>query len=385
MPKKQSLTVSLEEFGLSPYEARAYVELVIKGTIAVSEVAFYTKIPRTKAYSVLRKLEKKRLAILSKSKPIMCTSIAPEDAFDSIIQEHIEEVNEMNTLVSDLKQLSQDSKKSQGYNEKRYFQINTNNVLSKLQQMIEGTKKSMLIAVDQCGLNLLSECKAQLVAAARRDLEIKIIMPAAQIGSEAHKKIPNGVKIKAGETGQNYFIFDHTELLFIDSDTGKAAVFSSTEILGASQIKSFNHMWRVCLKTESVADMTKTESQEIYKMIRIVDEHGLSHILNSSYVSKKNEQYILSLLEKNGIDFKKKTIDDVIEIIDSILQITCSGHANFDTRNKNISIESKINSGSSLPWANIVDSYLQIQGYKTRLVYQNNHQKGEKIHIKIQK
>jgi hypothetical protein len=61
----------------------------------------------------------------------------------------------------------------------------------------------------------------------------------------------------------------------------------------------------------------------------------------------------------------------------------CSGHANFDAKNKNISIESKLNSGHSLPWVAILDEYLQKQGFKTRLVYQNHAQKGEKVHIKI--
>jgi len=85
MGKERNITVSLEEFGLSRYEARAYVALITKGTISASELAYYAELPRTKVYPVLIKLEKKKLAIISKSKPIMCTAIAPEDAFDEII------------------------------------------------------------------------------------------------------------------------------------------------------------------------------------------------------------------------------------------------------------------------------------------------------------
>ena len=61
----------------------------------------------------------------------------------------------------------------------------------------------------------------------------------------------------------------------------------------------------------------------------------------------------------------------------------CSGHANFDENNKSVTIESKLNSGHSLPWAAIIDGYLNNQGYKTRIVLQKHHQKGEKVHIKI--
>jgi len=382
--KEQALTVSLEEFGLSKYEARAYVTLISKGTVSASELAYYAEIPRTKAYPTLLKLEKKKLAMLSKSKPIMCTAVSPEDAFDEAIHEQIDKVNAMNSLVSSLKQVSEDSKKSRGAEEKRYFHITANNVLSQLKQLIEGSKESMFLAVDQWGLGLLSECKEQLIAVARRSLDVKLIIPASQLGSEAFKKIPDGVKIRAGETGQNCLVFDQSEILFIDSENGKGATFSSTEILATNQIKLFGHMWKTGLKTESMADMTKAESQEICKIIRVVGENGLSHILNTTHVCKNNELAILDLLEKNGINLKGKTLDDVIEIIDATLQIMCSGHANFDVKNKNISIESKLNSGHSLPWASIVDEYLQNQGYKTHIVYQNNSHRGEKIHIKIQ-
>ena len=74
---------------------------------------------------------------------------------------------------------------------------------------------------------------------------------------------------------------------------------------------------------------------------------------------------MLKLLEKNGINMKLKSLDEVIEIMDAALQIMCSGNVNFDVNAKNITIESKLNTGHSLPWASILDEYLQKQGYKT--------------------
>ena len=115
------------------------------------------------------------------------------------------------------------------------------------------------------------------------------------------------------------------------------------------------------------------------------NETGLTYLLNSAMISKKPETDMLKLLEKNGIYLKSKTLDDVIEIIDAIMQITCSGHVNFEANTKNITIESRLNSGHSLPWVSILDGCLQKQGYKTRTIYQNNSNKGEKVHIKISK
>ena len=385
MVKEQVLTVSLEEFGLSKYEAQAYVALISKGTISASELSYYSEIPRTKVYPTLLKLENKKLVIISKSKPIMCTAISPEDAFDDVIHEQINKVNAMNTLVSNLKKTSEESRKSRGSEEKRYFHISANKVLSQLQTMIEGSKSSIKIMTDQGGLGLLSECKEQLVGVIRRNLDVKLIIPSSQICSEAYRTIPDGVEIKTSDVVQNCFIFDETELLMINNDNGKGAIFSSTEILGVNQEKVFSNIWKNSIKTKVVADMTKTEAHEIFKIIKIINESGLMYILNSTMLSKKPELDMVKLLEKNGINLKTKSLDDVLEIIDAIIQITCSGHVNFEANTKNITIDSKLNSGHSLPWVSILDSYLQKQGYKTRTVYQNNSNKGEKVHIKISK
>ena len=384
MVNEQVLTVSLEEFGLSKYESQAYVALISKGTISASELAYYSEIPRTKVYPTLLKLQNKKLVIISKSKPIMCTAISPEDAFDGLIHEQINKVNAMNTLVSNLKKASEKSRKSRGSEEKRYFHISTNKVLSQLQTMIEGSKSSIKIMTDQGGLGLLAECKEQLSGVVRRNLDIKLIIPTSQIGSETYRVIPDGVEIRTSEIAQNCFIFDETELLIINNNNGKGAIFSSTEILGIHQEKVFSSIWKNAIKTKVVADMTKTEAQEIFKIIKIINEAGLMYILNSTMVSKK-ELDMIKLLEKNGTNLKSKSLDDVIDIIDAIIQITCSGHVNFEANTKNITIESKLSSGHSLPWVSILEGYLKKQGYKTRTIYQNNSNKGEKIHIKISK
>jgi hypothetical protein len=251
--------------------------------------------------------------------------------------------------------------------------------------MIEGSKSSINIMVDQWGLGLLGECREQLLSVLRRNLEVKLLLPSTQICSEAYRTIPNGVKIRSSDIIQNCFVFDETEVLMVDDENGKGVIFSSTEILGINQNRIFTDIWRNSVKTEALADMTKNEAQEVYKIIRIINENGLTYILNSIMISKKPDLDMLKLLEKNGIDLKNKSLDEIIEIMDAALQIMCSGHVNFDANTKNITIESKLNSGHSLPWAYILDGCLQRQGYKTRTIYQNNQTKGEKVTIKISK
>jgi len=152
--------------------------------------------------------------------------------------------------------------------------------------MIEGSKSSIRIMADQWSLGLLVECKEQLLSVLRRNLDVKILVQPTQICSEAYRTIPDGVEIRASEITQNCFIFDETELLMINNDNGKGIIFSSTEILGGNQEKVFSNIWKNAVKTRALADMTKAEAQEIYKIIKTVNETGLRYILNSTMISK---------------------------------------------------------------------------------------------------
>jgi len=383
MVKGQDLAVSLEEFGLSKYEAQAYVTLITKGTISASELSYYSNLPRTKVYPTLLKLEKKKIAIISKSKPIMCTAIAPEDAFDEIIHEQINHVNAMNSLITKLKQLSEDSKKARGAEEKRYFHLAPNYVFKQLQSMIEGSKTSIHVLVDSWGLNLLSQCKDGLIHALRKNIDVKIIIPSNLVGTETFRNLPSEVKLKTADIGQNVIVFDDSEILMINSSNGKGAIFLSTDVLGTNQVKAFEQMWRSGIKINNLADMTKTDAQEALKTIQLINENGLGFVLNSMLNSKSKGIDMLVFLKKNGLDLESKTLDDIISLVDSTLDITCSGQLRYESQGNNFVIESKVNSGHSIPWALLLEGYLNKKGIKTKMIYSDRQQTGEKIHIKV--
>ena len=382
MAKGQDLTVGLEEFGLSKYEASAYVALITKGTISAGELAYYSNLPRTKVYPTLLKLEKKKLVIISKSKPIMCTAIAPEDAFDGLVQEQINKVNGMNSLVTKLKQLSENSKKALGSEEKRYFHLAPNYVFKQLETMIEGSKTSIHAMIDSWGLNLFSQCKDAIIHALRKNTDIKIIIPPSLVGTETFQAIPDGVKIKISDISQNSITFDDSEILMINSNNGKGAIFVSTEVLGTNQARIFEQTWKNATKINNLAGMTKTEAQETLKIIEMVNENGLGFVLNSMLHSRSKEIDMLQFLEKNGVDLEAKTLDEIINLVDSTLQITCAGQARYEPNGNHIIIESKLNSGHSLPWAMLLEEYLNKKGFKTKMMYHDHHN-GEKVHIKV--
>lgn len=383
MVKGQDLAVSLEEFGLSKYEAQAYVTLITKGTISASELAYYSNLPRTKVYPTLLKLEKKKISIISKSKPIMCTAIAPEDAFDEIIQEQINRVNAMNSLITKLKKLSEDSKKARGSEEKRYFHLSQNYVFRQLQSMIDGSKTSIHAVVDSWGLGLFSQCKEELLSALRREIDVKIMIPPNLVGTETFHALPAGIKLKTAEISQNVITFDDSEILMINGSSGKGAIFLSTDVLGTNQVKSFEQAWKGGIKVNNLADMTKSDAQETLKAIQLINENGLGFVLNSMLNSRAKGIDLLQFLKKSGLDLESKTLDDIIMLVNSTLDITCSGQLKYEPQGNHFVIESKVNSGHSIPWALLLEGYLNKKGIKTKIIYNDHQHTGEKIHIKI--
>lgn len=380
-----ALAVSLEEFGLSRYEAIAYVALLGRGTSRAGDLAFHAGIPRPKVYPTLQKMQKKGLVTLSQGKPVTCTAVPPEDAFDGVIHEQIERVNAMNSLVSGLKRAGEEGRRGRGAEEKRYLEVTAGGVPERLASMVAGAKESVRAVADQWGLGLLAGCRDQLASAARRGVEVRIVVQPSQVGTDAFRKIPAGAEVRASDVVQNFAVFDGSDVVAVDGASGTAAVFASAGVLAAEQERTFAGVWRQATRTGALADMTKSEAQEIYRIIRTVGDQGLPHLLGPAAGARRHEPGMLGLLEGNGISLKSRPLDEVIEVIDAVMQITCSGSAAFEAGARSITVESRINGGHSLPWVSILDGCLSGQGYRTRTVYQGGHSKGERAHIRIAK
>ncbi|HEX6067932.1 MAG TPA: helix-turn-helix domain-containing protein, partial [Nitrososphaera sp.] len=119
--ENNDLPSSLEEFGLSKYGGRAYLTMLGRGSLAASDLAYYANLPRTKVYQTVKKLEKKRLAVVSKQKPLICSAIPPEEAFGEIVNLHERRVKNMRNIVGKLQKLSDEGQRPRGSEERRYF------------------------------------------------------------------------------------------------------------------------------------------------------------------------------------------------------------------------------------------------------------------------
>lgn len=375
------LASGLAEFGLGQYEARAYVALLAGGTATAGELAYRAEIPRTKAYPVMMRLERKGLATVGGGKPVTCSAIPPGESLEEAIKAQIEKVNSMNALVSGLRAVSDGARRLRGAEERRYTHVGHSGVLARAQGMAASVASSAHAMVDDAGLGVMAECGEALAAARRRGADVRVISSPESIGTEAMASMPRGIELRISGTGHNCVVLDGSAVLVLGGEAGRAAALESSAILGGDLERAFESAWAGAVPAAPLAALGGGAAREAYDAIIAIGEAGLGSAM-ASEISRKPRR-MAALLEERGIALGERSLDDVICMADAAVRATCGGSVSLDEKGGSIMVESGVNSGRSLPWARIIEEYLGSRGVRTRTVYQARARRGERVHIKM--
>jgi sugar-specific transcriptional regulator TrmB len=336
---------SLEEFGLSKYEARAYLTMIDKGSLAVSEIAYYANLPRTKVYQTVKKLEKKKLAVISKQKPVICSAIPPEEAFEEIVNLYDRRVKSMRKIVDSLQKISDESHRPKGSEERRYFILDANSTLERIRTLISNSRSSVTATLDPWGLRLLSQCKASVVRALTTGVRLRVILASQCIGNENVFQLPDGIELRTAEIVSNLIIVDSSYLVSIDSSNGKAAFFASTDSFAMLQAKNFEQAWSSANEMRYLLDMQPEAAAKAIELIRIV-ENGLAQKMLEYAISRldTSAELIEVIDERYGLNISGMSPSEMMNLVDSALKISCLGGLKLDRNNNMVSLQSKVNS-----------------------------------------
>jgi sugar-specific transcriptional regulator TrmB len=372
---------SLEEFGLSKYEARAYLTMIGKGSLAVSEIAYYANLPRTKVYQTVKKLEKKKLAVISKHKPLICSAIPPEEAFAEIVNLHDRRVKNMRKIVDSLQKISDESQRPKGSEERRYFILDANSTLERISDLIADSRSSVTATLDPWGLRLLSQCKASVVRALTAGVRLRMILGSQCIGNENVSQLPDGIELRTAEVVSNLIIVDSSHLVSIDSSNGKAAFFASTDSFAMLQAKNFEEAWSAASEMKYLLGMQPEAAAKAVELIRIV-ENGLAAKMLEYAISRldMSAELIEVIDERYGLNISGMSAGEMMDLIDSALKISCLGGLKHDRNNNMVSLQSKLDSKQVLPWALVLASYFKSTGNEPRIV-QQPQQQGKSIQL----
>ena len=372
---------SLEEFGLSKYEARAYLTMIGKGSLAVSEIAYYANLPRTKVYQTVKKLEKKKLAVISKQKPLICSAIPPEEAFTEIVNLHDSRVKTMRKIVNSLQKINEESHRPKGSEERRYFILDANSTLEKIGSLITHSRSSITASLDAWGLRLISQCKSSVLKALTTGVRLRIILGSQCIGNENVFQLPEGIELRTAEVLSNLIIIDSSYLISIDSSNGKAAFFASADAFAMLQAKNFEEAWSSASEMKYLLDLQPDVATKAVELIRVV-ENGLAAKMLEYAISRldMSSELAQAIDERYSLKISEMRANEMMDLVDSALRISCLGGLKHDRNNNIVSLQSKVETKQILPWALVLASYFKLTGNEARIMQQQPAQ-GKNVQL----
>ncbi|HVX02618.1 MAG TPA: helix-turn-helix domain-containing protein [Nitrososphaera sp.] len=377
------LPTSLEEFGLSKYEARAYLTMIGKGSLAASDLAYYANLPRTKVYQTVKKLEKKRLAVMSSQKPLICSAIPPEEAFGEIVDLHERRVKNMRKIVERLQKLSDEGQRPKGSEERRYFILDADSALSKVSSLAANARSSITATLDPWGLRLLAQCRAQLIKAATNGARIRVIVGAQCLGSENLSLLPDGIELRtASDVSSNLVIIDMTHMVSVDPSNGRAALFASLDAYGSLQAKNFEESWARAAEAKHAMETRPALAAKAMELARAVENGLAAHMLEYAMNNEDPAGELAEVLErKYGLKTASMSMHEMMELVDSALKLSCLGGLKHDRGNNIVSLQSKAEGKHILPWAVVLASYFKRAGNEPKIM--QSKQSPQLVHVRL--
>jgi hypothetical protein len=299
----------------------------------------------------VKKLEKKKLAFISKQKPVICSAIPPEEAFAEIVNLYDRRVKSMRKIVDSLQKISDESHRPKGSEERRYFILDANSTLERIRTLISNSRSSVTATLDPWGLRLLSQCKASVVRALTTGVRLRVILGSQCIGNENVFQLPDGIEL------------------------GKAAFFASTDSFAMLQAKNFEQAWSCANEMRYLLDMQPEAAAKAIELIRIV-ENGLAQKMLEYAISRldMSAELIEVIDERYGLNISGMSPSEMMNLVDSALKISCLGGLKLDRNNNMVSLQSKVNSKEVLPWALVLASYFKSTGNEPRIMQQQEQQ-----------
>ncbi|MDW0268509.1 MAG: helix-turn-helix domain-containing protein [Nitrososphaeraceae archaeon] len=380
IPNYLDLVANLEEFGLSKYESMAYITLVSKGTLGASEIAYYSNLPRTKIYTTLKKLERKKLSTISSQKPMIATATPPDEAFGELITMQQGRLASMHNILNSLKKLRDEEKKP--YEEKKYLVLEPNAVVQKIEELISSTKSNIDFILDSWGQNVVFQSNASLSEAVKRGVKINILLGIQSFANDNDVTFPTGVEVRSDNVSGNIIIFDFKRIIFIDSTNGKASLILTPDAFGNSYIKLFDEKWKKALRINPSVLGNRIPKEAII-LTKLVEDDLTQILLDLSIKQDSNYSSLIGEIEKFSSDIKCQSIDDMVRIVDSALKISYSGYLNYEAQNNMLKLHFDSKEKSIVPWVLIITAYIKKFGNDSKIIHDHGEKNTNSIYIKL--
>jgi len=230
----------LREVGLTDYETQAYLSLLERGVMTASEVSEHGSVPYSKVYETLNSLERKGWIEAEQGRPSRYFPKSPSEALEATRLQIEDMVSEWKQVVlGELQPLYE----RRELREKPDIWILRGefSVLAKLQDMLNTTKKELMIAAPafaksfvEAGVSMLSHL---------RDSGVNVqVMVTKDWDVEKMAKIGE-VRIRDSMFGGGVIVDSREALLFLGEDKPTLVIWSNHTGLVKFARDYFQYLW----------------------------------------------------------------------------------------------------------------------------------------------
>jgi sugar-specific transcriptional regulator TrmB len=319
----RELSVGLQGFGLTEYESKLYVALLAIGNSSVNQLQFASGIPRTKVYQVALQLVRKGIIKELEGKPIRFEALPPE-VFQGALSERERNVRSLKRVVNSLKKVRERNILPQDTVEERYLSFGSQSLLMRLKESILRAQSGVKCIVDTWGLQLIQECSEELETVCRQEVEVLIISSLPSALPTFPFSSPK-LKIRFGKhmAGKSAFMVDGSDLIVVNSQTGRGYQLVLPELRSAMGEDLFNEFWKTSISGRTISSIAAHDGLPFFvdppNVNKLFVEAVSRTIREEKVIGSIGEEFLRLLEEKVSPRLAKEPFDAAVKLILAML------------------------------------------------------------------
>lgn len=254
--ESSDLVAGLQAFGLTEYESRIYYALLSNGACTVNQIQYASGVPRTKVYQVSQQLTRKGLLRMVEGAKPSRFEAQPPEVLQSILIERERKVRSLRKSMAALKKVREKNVSPGDVTEERYVSLGSQSLLVRLKESILKAEREVKCVVDSWGLHLVQECIEEVESACRHDTEVMIVSSLAETVPEFPFASPK-LRLKFGRhfASKSIFLIDNSELILVNSKTGRGYQILLGELRSALGEEFFDAIWKNSTSSRAISNL----------------------------------------------------------------------------------------------------------------------------------
>ncbi|NOR38515.1 MAG: hypothetical protein GQ580_02890 [Candidatus Thorarchaeota archaeon] len=245
MSTSEATIKALKELGLTEYETAAYLALVEGGQISASDISSRSKVPYSRIYDVLGRLEEKAFIQVQRGRPTIYIAKAPTEVARLVRMAWEDKIETASSIVVNELQ-PRFEREVQASSRDVWLMHGRAAILAKALEMLESARDEVKLSVPSLDMGM-----EDLTAIIERVLRVKasIVQVLTSRGAESlGLPIPSQVEIRTRDRvfGAGLIVDEQQTLIMLSGSEGNESflgIYSSHVVFAAMARAYFDSLW----------------------------------------------------------------------------------------------------------------------------------------------